>query len=137
MGILGWRHRDTLYNSRKYHFKTFVWKLHAEVANLSGLEHAQALLDLVRAFETVPHRVLVEAAKKKGYPMAILRLSIAAYTLCRAIGIDGVYSWLITATRGFTAGSGFATSELRVLMLDLIRAVQAGWANVILTKVYG
>ena len=50
----------------------------AEAANLSGLEHGQALLDLVKAFETVPHHVLVEAAKVKGYPMAILKLSIAA-----------------------------------------------------------
>ena len=35
----------------------------AEAASLSGLKHAQALLDLVNAFETVPHSVLVEAAK--------------------------------------------------------------------------
>lgn len=68
--------------------------------------------------------------------MAILRLSIAAYRLCRAIGVDGVYSRFITANRGITAGSGFATSELRVLMLDLIRVVQARWANVVFTKVY-
>lgn len=44
----------------------------AEATNLSGLENAQALLDLVKAFETVPHSVLVEAAKEKrlshGYP---------------------------------------------------------------------
>ena len=47
-----------------------------------------------------------------------------------------MYFRLITAHRGITAGSGFATSELRVLMLDLIRAVQARWANVVFTKVY-
>jgi len=57
----------------------------AEAAHLDGSEHAQALLDLVKAFETVPHWVLAEAAKLKGYPMAILRLSLAAYRLQRTI----------------------------------------------------
>ena len=108
----------------------------AESASLAGLDYAQALLDLVKAFETVPHWVLTEAAKIKGYPIAILRLSLAAYRLARSIGVDGVYSRLIVATRGITAGSGFATSELRVLMLDLINALQARWANIIITKVY-
>ena len=37
----------------------------AEAANRGGMDHAQALLDLVKAFETVPHWVLVEAAKLK------------------------------------------------------------------------
>ena len=108
----------------------------AEAANLGGMDHAQALLDLVKAFETVPHWVLVEAAKLKGYPAFMLQLSLAAYRLLRTIGVDGVYSRIIKATRGITAGSGFATSELSVLMLDLINALQARWANIIVTKVY-
>ena len=106
----------------------------AEAAALAGMDYAQALLDLVKAFETVPHWVLVEAAKLKGYPIALLKLSLAAYRLARSIGVDGVYSRLIVATRGITAGSGFATSELRVLMLDLIFALQARWANIIITN---
>ncbi len=97
----------------------------AEAANLGGMDHAQALLDLVKAFEIVPLWVLVEAAKLKGYPAIVLQLSLAAYRLLRTIGVDGVYSRTIKATRGITAGSGFAHSELRVLLLDLINALQA------------
>ena len=106
-----------------------------EAAKLAGLEHARALLDLVKACGTIPHWVLVEAAKIKGYPIAILQLSLAAYRLARTIGVDGVYSRLIIATRGITTGFGFATSELRVLMLDFVIALQARWANNINTKV--
>ena len=40
----------------------------AGAVSLGGLEHAQALLDLVKAFEIIPHWVLVDAAKLKGYP---------------------------------------------------------------------
>ena len=65
--------------------------------------------------------MLVEAAKLQGYPIAILLLSLAACRLRRAIGVDGVFSRTIVATRANTAVSGFATSELRVtlLMLDI------------------
>ena len=97
----------------------------ADAASFGGLELAQALLDLVKAFETVHHWVLVETAKLKGYPGIILQMSLAAYKLARTIGVDGVYSRTIVATRGITAGSGFAASGLKVLMPDLINALGA------------
>ena len=80
----------------------------SESAALTGTNHAQSLLDLVKAFETVPHEVLARAAERAGYNMVILRLSLAAYRLLRVLSIEGVFSRLIKATRGITAGSGFA-----------------------------
>ena len=85
----------------------------AEAAALSAQEHAVALLDLVKAFERVPHHLLAVAAARKGYPLVLLRLSLAAYRMQRVIGIEGVFSRLLIATRGITAGSGTATTELR------------------------
>ena len=46
----------------------------AEAAVLSEMEHAQALLDLVKALETVPHSVPVAAAIAQGYSLVLLRL---------------------------------------------------------------
>ena len=63
----------------------------AEMAWLSKQEHLQALLDLVKAFETIPHDLVAKAAMEKGYNLVILRLSFAAYRLQRAVGIDGVF----------------------------------------------
>ena len=96
----------------------------AEAAALNGDEHGLSLMDLVKAFETVPHHMLVEAAKLRGYPLRLLRLSLQAYRLQRVVGIDGAYSKRIRATRGTTAGSGSATTELKALLLDL---VGRGW----------
>ena len=62
-------------------------------------DHLQILLDLVKAFETVPYHLLVKAAVAKGYPLVVLRLSIAAYRLARSLGVDGIYSKLLLATR--------------------------------------
>ena len=78
------------------------------------------LLDLVKAFEMIPHDHVAAAARRHGFSPWILRLSLAAYRMPRAIGVGGVYSRMIIATRGITAGSGFATTELRILFLDII-----------------
>ena len=92
----------------------------AEDAARSGEHFAQSLLDLVKAFEMIPHHHVAAAAKKHGYSLWLLRLSLASYRLPRAVGIEGIYSRVIVASRGITAGSGFATTELRVLLLDVI-----------------
>ena len=55
----------------------------------------------------IPHHLIASAARKHGFSFWILRLSLAAYRLPRAIGVEGVYSRQIVATRGITASSGF------------------------------
>jgi hypothetical protein len=108
----------------------------AELATFEEEEHAQTALDLVKAFETVPHEVLVQAAIDKGYPLVLLRLSLAAYRLRRTVGIDGVFSRTIIATRGITAGGGFATTELRVLLIGLVESLHIRWTCVIIIRLY-
>ena len=61
---------------------------------------------------------LVEQAKLYGYCLYILRLSIAAYRLPRAVSIAAVFSCLVIATRGITAGAIHATIELRLLLIQ-------------------
>jgi len=64
----------------------------AELAAAKGLDHAAALIDLVKAFEMIPHRYLVQAARQHGFSLKVLRLSLAAYRIARVIGVDGVFS---------------------------------------------
>jgi hypothetical protein len=108
----------------------------AECAALMHLDHIQALLDLVKAFETVPHWILARCAAAKGYPAALLRLSLASYRLQRSIGIAGIQSRLIRATRGITAGAGFATVELEILLFETIEELNSRWASVLTIKEY-
>ena len=88
----------------------------AEASARRGRQHVASLLDLVKAFERVPHRLVAEAAVRWGFNLVVLRLSLAAYRLHRAIGVDGTFSILLVATRGLPAGSGFATVELRLIL---------------------
>ena len=104
--------------------------LDAEEAAGRDSFHAQALLDLAKAFEAVPHEALWTAARQYDYPLATLRLALAAYRAPRAFIVNGICSRTVRASRGITAGSGTATAELRLLMLDLLPALSAQMPNV-------
>ena len=105
----------------------------AELAAKKLNSYAQALLDLVKAFEKVQHHIVKAAAKKHGYNLTILRLTFAAYRMARVVGVDGVMSRRIIAICGITAGSGTATTELRMLLLDIVDDTFVMWATVTLT----
>ena len=85
-----------------------AWKqaARAEVAHVTGARYAQVLLDLVKAFERIPYRVLLREALKLCYPLRLLRLAIATYRLPRVIRGGESVSDLIWAVRGIVAGSG-------------------------------
>ena len=64
----------------------------AEAACLERDVQAQVLLDLTKAFEMVSHQKSLDAAERRGYPLSLLRMSLAEYRLKRRVGDDGVYS---------------------------------------------
>ena len=112
--------RDYFYAGESKGATVATWKqaARAELAAATpGAEYGAGLPDLVKAFERVPHDLLVRQARKHGYALWLLRLTLAAYQLARATGITRTFSKIIRATRGITAGSTFATGELRVLLI--------------------
>ena len=60
----------------------------------------QVLLDLVKAFERISHKLLVQEGEALGYPMWMLRLSIATYQLHRVIRVNTVITSSLVAQRG-------------------------------------
>ena len=93
----------------------------AELAASSHqLDYANAMLDLVKAFERVPHDWLAHYAHEYSYPVFVLRLCISAYRLGRVVLVCGVVSNVIFASRGITAGAVHATTELRLLLIRIM-----------------
>jgi hypothetical protein len=84
-----------------------------ENAALSRTAAVASLIERTKAFERVSRVGLVAAAQRWSYPLWALRFSVAAYRLGRRVSIDGVLSSVVAACRGITAGSTFATTELR------------------------
>jgi hypothetical protein len=103
-----------------------AWKqaARAEHAAALGVGYAQSLLGLVKAFERIPHALLVRESAALGYPLWLIRLAIATYKLQRVLRVGSAVSDLIIAMRGIVAGSGLATTEMRLAMMRIVdRAV--------------
>ena len=137
-GLRQWehdQHKDALHGGQGSSASRAAWlsAWEAEDADLSDEHYAQALLDLEKAFETVPHEALWHAARKHGYPLSVLRLALKAYVAPRVISCDGAFSRKVKASRGITAGSGTATAELRALLLDLIDELATEYPDVTAT----
>ena len=128
----------SLYGSAGMGAQRAAWleAFRAEAACLAQEEHAQALLDLSKAFETVRHDILIDAARASGFPMGLLRMSLASYRLKRVVGVDGTYSRTIQATRGITAGSTFASTELRLLLNRMVKESVNYWAGRVMMTLY-
>ena len=107
--------------------------MRAEAAARDNLFMAQSLLDLVKAFERVPHYHIAGAAKRLGYCLCTLRLSLAAYRLPRVLGADGAFSRIIVAVLGITAGAGHATLELRLIMHEVVTDTLSRWPMLSIT----
>ncbi|CAK0833333.1 unnamed protein product, partial [Prorocentrum cordatum] len=100
-----------------------AWKqaARAELAHCASfLSHANAMLDMVKGW-------------RYSYPMAVLRLSVAACRLARCIAIDGVCSVLLLAARGITAGAVRATFELRLLLVEWLDGTVALYRCIVIT----
>ena len=62
----------------------------AEVASMSKRCYGVSMVDMVKAFERVPHAALADAAARRGYPLWVMRLSLDVYRMARTLVIDGV-----------------------------------------------
>lgn len=66
--------------------------------------------------------MLVREARRLGYSLRMVKLAVATYRLGRVIRIRGVCSRIVFANRGIVAGSGTATTELRVVLIVIVDA---------------
>ena len=127
--------REFLYAGAAKGSTVAAWKqaARAELARASNESYVQILLDLVKAFERIPYRVLLREAKRLGYPLRLLRLAIATYRLARTVRVGEAMSDLVEAIRGIVAGSGTATTEMRVVMVDIVDAALTLFLEVVAT----
>ena len=109
-----------------------VWRhaFRAEVSNAKGDNFCAVLADIEKCYEYVRHSDLILQARKRHYPLAILRLSIWAYRSARRLQLHGIISDPIFATQGIIAGSSFATFELKLVMIDAGNRHVAQYPNV-------
>ena len=106
-----------------------AWKQAARAEHAASMPapmaYGMTLLDLIKAFDSVPWHVLLREAIRLGFNLWILRLPIASYQAPRMIRISGVLSRPVCPRRSLAAGSGLATTEMRLIMINLVDAALA------------
>ena len=75
----------------------------AEAGICDGLTHAVALLDVVKALNSIPWDRLVRQAAVRRYNLYLLRLSFAVYSLARSLRCGRNCSKLVIAHCSITA----------------------------------
>ena len=100
-----------------------VWRhsMKGEFAKANRRHFAVIMWDLLKCYEHMDHQVLVRAARNHRYPLALLRLTLAVYAADRHIVYEGLASASMQASRGIVAGSAMATSELKLVLIDVVR----------------
>ena len=89
-----------------------------------------ALLDLVMAFEKPP-TMLRQCCYHARSRLVHLVIVFCVLLAPRGIGIHNIYSRMVFATCGITAGTGFGATELR---LQLLHAIDEAKDNIIFLK---
>ena len=88
---------------------------------------------IVKACERIQYWYLAQQAQKYGFSVTLLRLSIASYQLDRVVGVGAVLANPLRAGRGITAGSVFATAEMRIVMIEALDEAVARYVRIMLT----
>ena len=117
--------------------ETCVWlqAAYAEWARGLGLDSALVLLDLWKAFEQARFQDLINAGIKWNFPMRLLRVALMTYAAPRVLEIEKAHSEQIKTWQGILPGCVYATTLLRLLVLEPLDKVKAAYHGVSLTSV--
>ena len=85
-------HHPFMYAGKGMGANVAAWKQAARVELASTAtfrrDYAQALLDLVKAFDRIPRWLIVREAVELGFPLWFVKLSLETYKLTRVIRIQ-------------------------------------------------
>ena len=86
-------------------------------------------MDLVKAYELVPHHRILDGAIKFGFPARVLRVVFSVFLLARRICVEGCFSSsdILVPFSTIIAGSVFGPCFLRMSLQATIDAWQANW----------
>ena len=95
----------------------------ALIGEKEGRVTVEVNMDGEKFFDNIKHHILHKQAKAVGYPMVLLRVSLATYRARRAlVGDHQMISPMMRASQGAAAGSAHATFEATAVLLLEVRA---------------
>ena len=96
-----------------------VWNqaLNGEFAAATGRKAASIMLDLVKAYETLGHRMCAQRFRDAEVPMQYARWCLRCYAGPRVLRVDGAYSEVFSVDSSIVAGCAGATTLLKAVLM--------------------
>eukprot|EP00973_Karenia_brevis_P010217 1383335-Karenia_brevis.AAC.1 len=71
-------------------------------------------------YEKIQHAVIIEAARRTGFPIRVVRLCLVIYAGPSIVSVDGAVTDVFRLGTSIVAGCTFATALLRVVLLECL-----------------
>ncbi len=91
--------------------------LRQEAAKSTGQAAITILEDMESFYETINREILIDEARRLGYPTCLIRASLAAYAAPRMITFGSAVAKELHAQRGIIAGCSFATTLVKIFYI--------------------
>jgi len=130
-----WRKYDYGGKGRTSTDAVWLQSLYDEAMEASGLAAATMLLDLMKAFESVPLEHVWACGLRLGFPLGILRLSLEVCAFARHLTLEGVTAQGVYSLSAIMAGTSFATDLLFAVMIAPCDSLLEVWPSLNLSLV--
>ena len=123
--IRSWRDRESMpfnWSCRGKGSEAAVWQqsVRAEAAVHHGHTTATIMVDLVKAFESVPLWRIWEAGLRRHLPTRLLRLALEACSFTRRLVYNSAFSAPVETLSAILAGGGMAVDLLALAMEEIV-----------------
>ena len=111
--------RDYWWGGTGHSVESCVWQqgLNGEYAAATGRKAASVLLDLVKAYETLGHRMCAMRFREAAVPLRYARWCLRCYAGPRVLRVDGAFSEVFSVDSSIVAGCAGATTLLKAVLL--------------------
>jgi len=129
--------RDYDFGGRGRSSSNAVWvqALYNEAADFQDEAAVTVLLDLAKAFESVPLELVWERGIAMGFPREVLRLSLEVCSFLRHLTLEGVVEEGVQTVSAILAGTSFATDLLFMVMVVPCDHLREEWPRLNLSLV--
>jgi hypothetical protein len=106
-----------------------MWKqtVLGEFSTLFGRGFATLLLDIVKAFEAISHRILAAQAIKHNFQTGLLRWLLSLFQQPRSICYQGLLTSPVSASCSIVPGSSHADLLMRLMIQPVITMIRTRW----------
>ncbi len=108
----------------------WIQSIASEAARFRGLESASFLIDMVKAFDSIPLELLWERGQRHGFPLQVLRLVLEICASPRRLVFKGAVSQVVVTESAVVAGLVMAVDLMFLAVVDTMDSISVNHPQV-------